>query len=355
MSGVGMRYAGVAVGALVVAGAVGWAIGSSAGASEPQPGKLHTPLTTRVFASGGSLSSPDDITQLDGHVFVAWQNGVGPQGEASPQGGTKSTVVEYNRAGHRLDSWDVTGKVDGMAAGDGRVAATVNEDDNSSIYTIAPAAKSGAVQHYSYSPNPLPHGGGTDSVAFSHGAMYVTASSPSADQGGKTYSQPALYRVTLQGSVAKATSVLADNAPAKSALTGSQVKLNLSDPDSSASLPSASPRFAGDVLLDSQGDSQQVFVHEPGTQQASASVLDLSTQVDDTAVTTSPRGTLFVADEGSNKVMELKGQFGRGRVFTSVADDAPTMPGTLGLLDLQTGAISPVAKLKSPAGLLFMR
>jgi hypothetical protein len=32
------------------------------------------------------LSSPDDITTFDGNLFTTFQNGVGPQGQASPDG-----------------------------------------------------------------------------------------------------------------------------------------------------------------------------------------------------------------------------------------------------------------------------
>jgi len=51
---------------------------------------------------------------------------------------------------------DVAGKADGVTAdpATGSVIATVNEDANSSLYTIDPTS-SAAVQHYSYS-EPLP-------------------------------------------------------------------------------------------------------------------------------------------------------------------------------------------------------
>lgn len=355
MSGHSRRGAVVAVGTVAATCVAASGLAGCSGASTARTGKAPAPWTTRVFASSKTLSSPDDITQLGQDVFVAWQNGVGSKGEPSPQGRKSSTVVEYSPSGHQLDTWDVTGKIDGMAADRGLVAATVNEDGNTSLYTIAPQEKHGAVRHYRYSPNPLPHGGGTDSVAFSHGAMFVSASAPVADKGGTTYSKPALYRVALHGSVASTSSVLADNTSAKNAVTGQTSKLSLSDPDSDETMPSTSPQYAGDVLLDSQGDSQQVFVHAPGTSHPSATALKLPTQVDDTAVATSKHGTLFVVDNGTNKVLEMKGQFQPGQVFTSVADDAPKMPGTLGILNLRTGKIATAAKVKSPAGLLFMR
>ncbi len=53
-------------------------------------------FTARVFVQGTTIthplgdrtervSNPDDITRLGDRIFVAFQNGVGPQGEASPE------------------------------------------------------------------------------------------------------------------------------------------------------------------------------------------------------------------------------------------------------------------------------
>ena len=98
-----------------------------------------------------ALSSPDDITVLGHHLFTAFQNGVGPQGQASPDGNTLSTVVEFTAGGHVVRQWDIKGKCDGITADTGRqlLIATVNEDANSSVYTITPGAAAAAqVQHY---------------------------------------------------------------------------------------------------------------------------------------------------------------------------------------------------------------
>ncbi|MGC1288799.1 MAG: hypothetical protein WA895_38250, partial [Streptosporangiaceae bacterium] len=46
------------------------------------------------------LADPDDITVLGHHLFSGFQNGVGPQGQASPDGNTDSTIVEYTASGH---------------------------------------------------------------------------------------------------------------------------------------------------------------------------------------------------------------------------------------------------------------
>ena len=137
-----------------------------------------TTLKSSVFASGKgifhttpkgreAISQPDDITSLGGDIFVAFQNGVGPQGQASPTGNLDSTVVEFDARGHAVEQWDLVGKCDGLTADPqtGKVIATVNEDAHSSLYLIEPG---GAAVHYPYD-EPLPRDGGTDAISIYHG------------------------------------------------------------------------------------------------------------------------------------------------------------------------------------------
>jgi hypothetical protein len=71
-------------------------IGSAAAAEDGH--SQSTTLTTTVFASAGAIpggkvvTNPDDITALDGSIFVSWQNGLGPNGEPAGNGVTQSTV-----------------------------------------------------------------------------------------------------------------------------------------------------------------------------------------------------------------------------------------------------------------------
>lgn len=46
------------------------------------------------------VSSFYDITYYRGRVYAAVQNGVGPQGQASPLGATSSPIVAFNAAGY---------------------------------------------------------------------------------------------------------------------------------------------------------------------------------------------------------------------------------------------------------------
>ncbi len=63
-----------------------------------------------------TLSNPDDISRWGNDLFVGFQNGVGPQGQASTDGNLDSTVVEFTTSGHVIGPWDVAGKTDGLTA-----------------------------------------------------------------------------------------------------------------------------------------------------------------------------------------------------------------------------------------------
>jgi hypothetical protein len=313
-----------------------------------------------------ALSGPDDIARLPGRIFVAFQNGVGSMGEPSGTGNTSSTLVEANPSGHVVRQWDLTGKIDGLGANraTGQVVATVNEDGNSSIYAIntrGPAPK--AMTHYTYNQSPLPHGGGTDGVTFTNGLLLVAASAPTVATG------PAVYEVTLHNSGnAEVKSLFADNAPSTPANPGAPSTLSLTDPDSTTVVPVSAPRFAGDYMLDSQGDEQQIYVSQPGTPAQALSVLALSQSVDDTAFVTKHKGELVTTDSTADTVDVVKGPFQVGQAFTAVtpcnANNAPSTcpaPGFsanyLGTINLTTGTVLPISVggvTLTPKGMLYL-
>ena len=94
-------------------------------------------LKTFATAPGATTSGPDDIAALGKHIFVGWQNGIGPKGEPAPKTHqTHSVVVEYNQRGHALHQWRLTGKVDGLGGDPANnvMIATANEDGNSAVH-----------------------------------------------------------------------------------------------------------------------------------------------------------------------------------------------------------------------------
>ena len=340
--------------------------------------------TARVILSGSSLSrdvdgssepltKPDDIAFLGGKLFVGFQNGVGSQGEPTSSGNSASTLVELTRGGHVVRQWDLTGKIDGLGADQAsrRIAASVNEDGNSSLYTVDPSApSSNQVTHYLYSQNPLPHGGGTDAVTFRGGKMFVSASAPTVADGPAVY-EVSLHQPTSPGGtgVAETSTVFSDNANAIPANQGAPSQLALTDPDSNTRVPPDAPRFAGDFILDSQGDQEQIYVSHPATVHQSLSVLQLSQAVDDTSFVTSDEGVLFVTDSRNDSVDAVTGHFHVGDALAGVtpcgSNSAPSVcpaagfpANYLGIIDLNTGAVSPLtvagASLTPQGGLVFV-
>ena len=325
---------------------------------------------THTFAGPGGaqqsapLTGPDDLTHLGHELFVAFQNGVGAQGQPAASGNTASTVVAFDHGGRVLRQWDVTGKVDGLSAdaADGRLVATVDEDGSSSLYVIDPA--SGAVQHYTYDQSPLPHNGGTDAISFYGGRILISASAP----GSAGPSAPAVYSVSLdpQTLVASVSPLFADGATATAANgpdRGRTVALALTDPDSNEVVPAASPRFGGEFVLDSQGDQQQIYVSDPGGPAQRLSVLSLDQAVNDTAWATGEQGNLYASDSTTDSIYAVSGQFRPGTAFVAVtpcdSNSAPANCSTansLGVLDLATGHVAgvPLSASLAPGGLIFV-
>ena len=356
--------------------------------------------TVTVDGQQVALSSPDDITQLGGNIFVGWQNGVGPQGQPAADGTDFSTVTEYTPGGQLVNAWNLTGKADGLTADPftGQVIATLNEDANSSLATIDPFAPAGdQVTTYAYNPpNPLPHGGGTDAISIYGPEILISASAPGTVPASATSpaTSPAVYQATLTQTpgastgTAKLTPLFFDGStatvanlaqpvpsslspspaswcpPAPAACTvpsaGTSTTLDLTDPDSSEVVPFTSPRFAGDFVLDSQGDEQQIYVAFPGTPFQQLSVLDLSQSIDDTAYITDPRGTLYATDQADNDVVAIRGGFTPGEAVVSAtpsgANNAVNAPNYLATLSLGSGTVTAIPGLSAvvSSGLLYV-
>jgi hypothetical protein len=373
--------------AIMTASLLGAAGCTSSGSSSPSasatPAASNTTLTAKQIVLGTTLkhsyqpngkgaahteqlAQPDDIVTLDGNLYVGFQNGVGSQGEASPSGNVDSTLVEFTPTGSVVKQWDVTGKIDGMGADSatGQVFAIVNEDSKSSLYAVS----HGTVTHYTYMPSPLPHLGGTDAVAVYNGKILISASAPGTS-GKAPASAPAVFAVTLNAGAKTATVApfFADNATAtgvNAPNVGNKVTLALTDPDSNGVVPSSSPQFAGDFVLNSQGDEELIF---SGASGQNLQVLKISKPVDDISWATSASGSLYTTDSGSDTVDAITGSFTPGTAYTAVtpcnANTAPSAcpaPGypanSLGTINLKTGAIGAVAVtgVVAPKGLIFV-
>jgi hypothetical protein len=369
------RFKPRSVGVVCVSGLAALAVAilpavAPAGGDQPSPQPSLTAFTilsgmtlSHTFTVNGTttsepLTKPDDITHLGGIIFVGFQNGVGPQGEPSGDGNTDGTIVAMGTFGKALAQWDVQGKIDGLTADPaiGGVIATVNEDANSSLYTLTSGA-GGAVNvtHYMYD-EPLPHNGGTDAISVLGDEILISASAPgtTGTLAAPQPTFPAVYSVTLDPTtmVATVSPLFYDEDTATTANIGPQhgqkVGLTLTDPDSSEVVPSGAPRFAHDFMLTSQGDQQQIFV-DRGNPSKSLSVLSLSQAVDDTAWAVGP-GVLYGTDSTNDAVDVLGGTFGENPIVAvtpcgsnSAPSTCPSLPlNYVGSLNPWTGAITPV-------------
>ena len=365
----------------------------SAGPASASTAGSHPGYTARVILSGASLrhtfmaagsakrhsaplTLPDDITAAGPYLFTAFQNGVGPQGQAATDGNRDSTVVEFtaHRPGH-CASGTSAASATALTADPARhrVIATVNEDANSSVYTIDPGATPGRqVRHYDVqraaaaaraAPTPS-----RSSTARCWSARPRRA--PPALRHHSPVTPPCTsWRSTRPPDRGDPAGVLRRGAGHRGQLQGRQVgsAWALTDPDSNEVVPADAARFAGDFMLTSQGDKEQIFLRHPARRRPALSVLRLSQSVDDTAWATSHDGRLYATDNGAGTVNVVTGPFTPGSVFVAVtpcdANGAPaTCPGPgypanyLGSLNPWTGHISRVAMhgaVLNPQGMLF--
>jgi hypothetical protein len=351
-----------ALGAGALLASTGTAVAGPALAQGPST----LPSTTLVSAPPAGSSGPDDVTSfatpgVDGGLPVIWtdfQNGVNNDGSPGTGGATASTVAGYDATtGALVKTFSVLGHVDGLT-GDPFLhvlLATANEDNNSSMFVIDPAA--GTVVNYSYSPSPAVKGvGGTDSIALMGSQIYVTHSNP-ADA-----TQSADYSVTLDNTThtARLTPGFFDNSTATDAVTGSSTTLALTDPDSNLTMPANAPRFGGQLASISQADGQIIFsTNNTGVPQLT--VLNVTDNlsgntppIDGLAMATTNKGTLFVIDAAGNKIQALNTTgWPAGTMFVGEPKDNKNP--LVGTLDLTTGKITPLTNtFVSPKGLLFV-
>ncbi|WP_422934476.1 hypothetical protein [Sinomonas sp. P47F7] len=323
------------------------------GAAMPAMAAATTPTGTadsysvKTFAAVGTESKPDDIVRLGDSIYVAFQNGVGSMGEPAANGATASTIQQYSLDGKPGASWNITGKIDGLGAdaANSRLLVTTNEDGNSSFHTVNPAAGAKAVTNFAYTG--LTHGGGTDAISVYQGKILVSGSNPASTAGA------AVYQVTLSGSTAALTPVFRDDSTAQLAdgAQANSTSLALTDPDSNTVVPSSSPRFANDFMLDSQADQQLIFANSATSPQLQ--VLNLNKQVDDTVFASGSGQTLWITDPDHNAVDAVTGNFASGTAVSTVTPKSGA--NYLASLNLDNGTLTPIAGLDAihPKGLLF--
>jgi len=356
-----------------VAGAMGSSAARPASPPEVTVDWKTLPGETLVAAPPPGDSQPDDIAWLPAGgldhgrtlVWTEFQNGINPNGTPSTQYGPDQSVIAGfdPTTGLLVRAISVGGHVDGVTGDPStdQLLVTTNEDANSAFYLIDPATAS--VKTYTYAPDPTVLGnGGTDSLVIINGVFYVSHSNPN------DVTQPAAYTMTLINSAptltAELTPVFYDDSMALDALTGQNITMALTDPDTNYLMPSTSPLYAGDLATVSQADGRLIFASHLGNNPKLVQ-LNLTDNVggnlppiDGIAVTTANGGTLYASDPGADGGLGQIFSFSTagypaGTVFvTEPADNGNPL---IGILNLTTGVITPFANhLNDPKGLIYV-
>ncbi len=300
------------------------------------------PYQLSVFAKSvpGVYTAPDSITASDNRVYVGYGNRIKPDGSD----GLTSTIVEYTMDGAIIRTFTVTGHNDGLKIDPktGQLWALQDEDANPQLTIIDP--ESGEQRQYAFGPTA--HGGGYDDIVFRNNKIFFSASNPSLNPN----TAPAIVEATLQGGMVTVSPVLAGDASATDISTGSLVNLNLQDPDSMILDP------AGDIILNSQADSELVVVRHPNatSQQVfhvGVTSSQVPTNIDDTVFATASEGRILFTDRDAETVYSLRKPYFSPDDTFSAANDA----GFIGRLDIDSGALTTIVTgLSSPRGMVFI-
>lgn len=308
------------------------------------------PYTISVFAKNPSgISQPDSIVQWHDSVIVGFQNHVAKDGTD----GKSSTIVEFSLGGKVKRTFQVPGHNDGLrVVGDDDLWALQNEDANPNLVVIE--LTTGRAKQYEFAPTP--HGGGYDDMVVKNGKVYITASNPNLDAMGNNVF-PALVRGSLSGDSVILETVLNGNASATDIPTGNTVTLNLTDPDSMT----IDPR--GNIVLDSQADSELVFIRHPLTEEQTVGRLNITSSatgpgsapitLDDTAFVPNPKAFLLVTDVSGGVIYRIDG--GVFGFEPGTAYSASDTLGLVGTLNIDNGVVTPIVTgFGSARGLLFV-
>ena len=329
--------AGLLMGSLVTA--------PSANAAGPT---AQPPYSLSVFAASVTgptgYSQPDSIVQWRDSIFVGFQNHVAKDGTD----GKSSTIVQYSLDGKVQRTFTVPGHNDGLRiVGEHDLWSLQNEDANPNLVVID--LESGQQKLYTFSPTV--HGGGYDDIVVKNGQVFITASNPTVNGAGINVF-PALVRATLRGDMVDVEPVLGGNDNAIDIPTGQTVPLNLTDPDSLTIDPQ------GNIVLDSQADTELVFIAHPGTKDQQVGRINITSggapiTLDDTAFAPNGQTFLLLSDVAGDTIYRLdRPVFG---FVPGTAYSASDSVGIVGVLDLDNGVVTPIATgFGSARGMTFV-
>jgi hypothetical protein len=300
------------------------------------------PYTLQTFngVPPAGATQPDDLAvSADGaDLWVGYGNGVDTTG-----GGGPSNLVEYDiSSGNLLRNISVPGHLDGLKINPttNDVWATENEDGNPTLAVIS--HKTGKLKIYTFASS-LFDGGFDDLVLSGEGSenVFIVTSSQT------DITKPVIVKIAgkPKKTNTQLTPVLPGNPPAVLNVVTNAVETSdqIGDPDSMTLDP------AGELVLDNRSDLSLYVVRVASAANPVLRVpLTLDghgVEVNDTIFTsstfgvTSAAGVIFITDTSANAIYTLtKPYFSPNEVYT-----AANKIGDVGLLDMNSGIVTPVA------------
>jgi hypothetical protein len=298
----------------------------------------------QVFATGGAISAtmPDSVSYGDGSVWIAYQNGADSAGASGA-----STVVRYSGSGMVINTWTISGNVDGLKVdpGTGLVWALQNNDGNSALTVINPVTSATTSYAYGNSYTNVANRG-FDDVVFSHGNVFLSETNPASGTDAVVLKLTSGLSSPLQISPILSSAFTGTNLA-----TGSMGSTTITDSDSLKLLPDGST-----LALTGEADQQIAFIHNPGMGNQSETFISLlgtdgkpiTGNPDDTIYPNATSGFFYVADTGGNKVYKIGATgLALGSVYIDVGSE-------FGILNTSTGVVTPIFTGVSPHGADFV-
>jgi hypothetical protein len=295
-------------------------------------------LTTFNGVPPTGATKPDDLAiSADGKsLWVGYGNNVATDGSGGP-----SSLVEYDiGTGAVLKNISIPGHLDGLKINPltGDIWATENEDANPTLAIVD--EDTGTFKISTFSTTSIT--GGLDDLVFGDSGNAFIVASSQADT-----TTPVIIQIShkVKPTITSVKSVLG-GAPANVwnvVTNANETTDQIGDPDSMTLDP------AGELVLDNRSDKSLYIVRDPSATKPVLRVPlklgGLAVEVNDTIFTksattgeASTEGTIFITDTNANVIYMLtKPYFPSNEVYT-----AANVVGDVGLVDLNTGVVTPV-------------
>jgi len=304
------------------------------------------PYTLGTFkgAPPNGATQPDDIAvSADGaDLWVGYGNLADPTGANG-----SSNLVEYDIAtGKVLQNLTIPGHLDGLKINPngGAVWATQNEDGSPTLTIVNP--KNGKFQTFKVTSS-LITGGLDDLVLSGKDSAFVTASSQ------VSLTAPVIVEISLKGKKKKSSLTVTSVLPQSPATVFNVVTNKAETGDTIGDPDSMTIDQAGELVLEDRVSDSLFIVRNPSATNPVLRVPltlvttpDVPVEVDDTIFTysltsgeSSTAGTIFITDTTANVIYTLtKPYFPTTEVYS-----AANVANAVGLVDLNTGVVTPVA------------